>query len=421
LGSPLRLLASTALLAVGLAASAIPTHGQGPVETPGIGLPLEPPGDRPTEPVQTPRPGLPFFLPLKPGVSGPAGFYLIPSLSLSAEYDDNLFSVSSGRKSDFITRISPGLEAAYRSASTTLRARYSDDAELYLDNSELNSASARQRWALDVRHLPTARSMVALEAMYTETDTPAELRPEAQVETPRQSATLFRIAPSASYQLGPRTSADGLYSYEHTTGSEGVTNDTHHGRLGLSRELTPVDTGAIAYALRVFQSDEEDSGTVISHAVTLRLTHRFGPNTLVTLEAGPRFSEGTIEPEVSAFLAHRFRWATVSIAYARSQTTLIGEAGPMTTESLSTTVGFEPFRKLQISLGSFLGRTSGGENGGSDETAVLGLSATAIYPLTTWMSLRAAYRFAVQDEDSGTIRHNIFTLGVDVSYPFRVY
>jgi hypothetical protein len=419
LGSPLRRLASTTLFAVGLAASAIPTGGQPLLEPPGIGLPAEPPGERPTEAVQTPRPGLPFFEPLRPGVSGPAGFYLIPSLSLSVEYDDNVFAVSSGRKADLVTRISPGLEAAYRSASTTLRARYGNDAELYADNSELDNASARQRWALDVQHVPTARSVVALEAVYTETDTPTELRPEVQVETGRQSATLFRIAPSASYQLGPRTSADALYSYEHTTSSDAVTNDTHQARFALSRRLTAVDTGSIAYGLRVFASD--DAGSVTAHVVTLRLAHEFGPNTVVTLEAGPRFSEGAVDPEVSASLARRFRWATVSLAYARSQTTLIGEAGPVTTESLLATVGFEPFRNLQVSLGSFLGRTSGSGDGEAGDTAVVGLNATASYPLTTWMSLRAAYRFSFQDQDPGTIRHNIFTLSLDVSYPFRVY
>ena len=42
--------------------------------------------------------------------SAQAGWSLIPSFSLAEEFDDNVFVTSTAKKSDFITRFTPGID-----------------------------------------------------------------------------------------------------------------------------------------------------------------------------------------------------------------------------------------------------------------------------------------------------------------------
>jgi hypothetical protein len=53
-----------------------------------------------------------------------AGWYLTPRLSLAEEYQSNVFGTSSNEKSDFVTRMAPGLTFGY----------FSDPLELWLSS-----------------------------------------------------------------------------------------------------------------------------------------------------------------------------------------------------------------------------------------------------------------------------------------------
>ncbi len=43
------------------------------------------------------------------------GYFVVPSVTVDAVYDDNLFYASEDKQSDFITRVSPVLEVGHES------------------------------------------------------------------------------------------------------------------------------------------------------------------------------------------------------------------------------------------------------------------------------------------------------------------
>ena len=67
------------------------------------------------------------------------------SLIASEEFDANGFSRSSNRESDFISRLSAGLKAAYQSKPFTLLATGGLDAEYFAEHPELSGGANRKR------------------------------------------------------------------------------------------------------------------------------------------------------------------------------------------------------------------------------------------------------------------------------------
>ncbi len=66
-----------------------------------------------------------------------------PSLSLSEEYNDNLFLTRSDRISDFISYVSPGIDLSAKSINSELRLSYSPTFSFYGSHNELNDTAHR--------------------------------------------------------------------------------------------------------------------------------------------------------------------------------------------------------------------------------------------------------------------------------------
>jgi hypothetical protein len=365
---------------------------------------------------------------LPAGAWAQAGWYATPSITLAEEFDDNVFVQSGNRQSDFITRISPGLKVGYASVPLTLLGSYGFDAEKFAEHPDLDGPMNRQRADLEFRYLPTVPLTLGFAASYLKTETPSELNQVSGIQTGRATATTIRASPSVAYTFDLLTSSRAGYTYTRSTVSDAATNTTHEGDLRLTRRLTDTDTGNVAYTLRVFESDTEDAtgaqttgdgeDRTVSHAVTLGWDHRFSLRTAVGLYGGPRFSEGTVSPEVGARFDHAWSQARITVAYARTQTTVAGDAGTVTTESLTALLSATPLRELTLSLGPSVSKSS--SDTGSD-TRVYGVTASATYQLLKWLSATAAYRFTRQEDGSTVVPHSVVTLGLTVIYPFRLY
>jgi len=372
-----------------------------------------------------------------------AGWYVIPSFQVTEEFDDNVSGSTSGRRSDFISRFSPGLQAGYRSEPLTLLASTSFDAEVFANNPQQNDAMSGKHAGMNLNYLGIRPLTLALAVAYTETRSlstltailtpavpanttlagPANTTPAVPANTlefGRQRVTLLSASPSIAYQFTPLTSGTSGYSYTQTTLEGGTTNTGHQGRLGLSHQFTPLDSGTFDYGLNVFE-DSTSSTTTISHALTLGWTRQLTPQTTASVRGGPRFSGGTVSPEFSALLAHEFRMfdqrPKASLGYSRSEGFVIGQAGSVKIESVTGSIGFEPLRLLQVSLGASLTRLSGGT--GSDTTSY-GATAGASYQILRWLTARASYHFNLQDQNTDDIRHNVFSLSLNASYPIRI-
>jgi len=355
-------------------------------------------------------------LAVTPAVSwAQAGWYIIPSLSLTEEFDDNVFSGSSNRVSDFITRGSPGLSAGYRSEPLTLLVSSGFDAEFFEENRELSNVGDRWRSDVEFQYRPTRTLTLGVRADFAQTVTPTELSPQTGIELGRQQTTLWDVSPSLSYRFTPSTSGDASYLHRRSI-TESLTNVTQEARLRLSHLLTPRDTGTLGYTLRQIETDAASADR--SHAMTIGWTSRLSATTTLSLEAGPRVSEsdGTLGAEAAASLERRLKLGAVSVAYTRSETAIIGRAGTAQFDNLSGSLRLEPRRSLRLNFGALVSEIA--EEGVRD-TTVYGLSASVEYQITKWLSARATYRFSRQEQGSFTIPHNIFSIGLDVRHPVR--
>ena len=192
-------------------------------------------------------------------------------------------------------------------------------------------------------------------------------------------------------------------------------------KLGYARQLTPLDTGFINYRLHVFEN--QGGPTTITNTPTLGWKRQLTPNTVLTLEGGPRFVSGgpsfvddTVEPEAHASLEHSFKLAKVALEYHRTEAIVVGQPGKVELESLTGSFEIEPVRLLKLRFQPGYYRTFGGE----DPTAtVYGFLLGALYPIKSWLTARLDYRFAYQKQADTTLPHNIVTLSLDFVYPVR--
>lgn len=352
-----------------------------------------------------------WFLVTPLPASAQAGWYYIPSLRLTEEFDDNLFSTASP-SADFITRLTSGLKVGYRSIPLTLLLTSSTDGELFANHPELDGLN-RSQIGLESEWIPGQPLTLRLSALFTKTQTPAELSPSLGLELGRRDSTQLTVAPSLSYKLDQRTTADVAYSYLHSE-SEGVASTTHEPRLRLGYGLTHADVGTATYA---FRSIESSDSIEQSHIVLLGWTRRLSSLTSFTLEAGPRFSAASVDAEASASLSHRlYRFVDMAVGYSHSSSAIVGQSGSSSTQTIVGQVSMEPLRSLRVAVGALVGEVS---TGGTD-TQTQGVDIAASYRLTKWLSAVARYRFIHSSTRGTEIFHNIGSISLEATYTTRV-
>jgi hypothetical protein len=355
-----------------------------------------------------------------------AGFYVTPSLSVAEVYDDNVFITASRREQDLISRVSPAIQLGYQSTPLTLLGSYSSDAEVFIDHPELSRAFQRQQASINVRYLPTAVLTLSLASAYAYTQTPRDINEPTGIETGRGPARSYSLAPSINYQFDPLTAGTGGYSFTKSEQSAGVAGDAHTVNMGLSRRLTQWDAGDIGYTFRFFSFDGDNTTT--SHAFTLGWIRQLTPLTSITLRGGPRFSESSVDAEASASLSRQIDRGQLSLNYTRSQNVVAGLAGAVTTDSVSATIAYQLAQFLQVTAAPRFSRSVRGNL----ETRVYGVGLNATYQLNRWLSLQGSYQFSLQQGDlvsttvvdrrgNEEIYHNILSLGLAMTYPYRVY
>ena len=360
------------------------------------------------------------------------GYYLTPSLSIAEVYDDNLFYTPSPRTHDFFTRISPGLKAGYQSAPLTVEGSYAFDSEVYSQHSELTTPLVRQRGLIELKATPAQVLTLSLPVSYFQSRTPTELNLTSGLAVGRVRAERYTTNPGFTYRFDPLTTAKGDYTYSKdllaagiTTG--GITIDTHIVNLALDRRLSPRDTVGPGYLGRRY----EFSGfpALTSHAFTLGWSHELTPLTTFTLRGGPRLTEGTVDrlPEASASIRHTLKNGELSLSYASTLTTVIGQAAAAMAQGITGKATTELLPRLVLSAGPAIYKVS------SDafKATVYSVILEASHQLTKTLALQASYQYSFQrgsfnpltgpaGPTNVDILHNIFLIRLTVTYPARV-
>ncbi|MBI2360787.1 MAG: hypothetical protein HYV04_18100 [Deltaproteobacteria bacterium] len=376
-------------------------------------------------------------------VRGQEGFYATPSFSLTEIYDDNIFSAVSGRKGDFITRLSPGILAGYESAPLTILGEYTFDGELFAHRTDLNKAFARQKAALDFRYLPVRLLTLALKGEFIETVTPTQLNliaglppgaspppgtppPRTGVALARERARHFLVDPSVAYRFTPFITGNVGYTFIEET-VRGTTTDGHIGKLGAEYRHTRLDTGSLEYFVRTFLFNKKNESRF--HTILPGWTHDFTPQTSATLKAGPRFSErGGADVDVAAEVRHRmFRQGDAVLSYTRTTTAAIASSGASTTDNVGLLFRYRPWEHVELTFSPNYYHTKLVSNTAN----VYSVKFDASYDITRWLSAIASYEhrfekgilpgFGTPARPSAEVVNNIFVLGLTTKFRTRVY
>lgn len=347
------------------------------------------------------------------------GFLLTPSLSATEVYDDNIFFSATGEREDFVSRVSPSLEVGYRSTPVTLEARHTFDVERYARNPALDSSDARRHSTADIEYRPTRLLTLEADASHTETRRPGELTGDTGLELGRARAARDSTGLSLSYRLGPRTDVSMSYEFMRDDLAGGIETDTHTATLRMERRISPRGTTSLGYTQRRFLFDGED--TTISRVATLGWTYDLTRRTSLSLIGGPRSTDGSVEPEISATVTHVLERGELSATYARSRSTVIGRADTVATERLAAAAAYSLSPALELRAAPSLAISTSD----AAQAEVYSMDLEASYRMSRNMSLTGAYRFRTQQGGLDTpgdqeIVRNVVLLGITFSYPWRI-
>lgn len=374
-----------------------------------------------------------------PGTVGPPGLYLSPTISIEEEFNDNIFSASTGRQWDFITRFTPGLKLAYRSEPLTLEAGYVFSSELYARNSELNDVVARQLATGSVRYLPTRLLRLGLAASYLKTNDVntflPQFSPGTQRQIGRQTAEGIDASASIAYQFTPRLSGEATYTWTRREVEDGARDTSNTGTLDATYLVTPVDTllGTVGFGFFDTTGNADSTSQAITTAdvtsqyATAGWTRRFAPNLEGTARLGARVSETpavNVSPEAALTLNHTRGIVLYSLSYAHTAAPSLGEAGLFKVDAVAGTVTWQILRTLRTVIGATVARSDPMGSSSTRTTATAyGVTVGVTYQVTRWASVRAGYVFYYQDVErqANNIMRNVFTVGVDLGAGLRMY
>jgi hypothetical protein len=359
------------------------------------------------------------------------GYYVVPSVSVEAVYDDNLFFASEGERSDFITRVSPALEVGHEGRNLTWNGRVGVDAEAYARETELNSADVRQVAGAEVEYLPTNRLTLSAAADYMKTDTPLDLSiipggaiPGLLVGRAEAERTTLRSA--ASYRMTALTRGTVAFTQSNEQLDGVAETDTSVAEAWIDQRLSEVNTLSYGYIHRRYEF-EDTSGLSLANGADqdtdipwIGLAHQYDERTLISARAGPRLNGSSNDAYVQASLQYRLTDGELLLNYERDETTLLGVSGNLELEAIYATIRRQFGTQLEVQFSPGYAEVS--QAGFS--TDIYSASVGAVYKIDESISLTASYDYNLQEvhpAGGGTneVSRNVIMVGARFTYPRR--
>lgn len=351
---------------------------------------------RPTDPQQ-------LQMPLR------APLTLLPSITVSEEFNDNVLLSNRDRRWDFITGITPALNVIYESATYRLAAGYNFTAEMYARDPDRNAAFNRQNFNLDTLWRPTEQLTLTLtDAFAFSTDT--NVLSAEGVSTGRDRAWSNSLGGGVAYRIDTFTTVRGGASYtvQRFNADELQDSDVYRIDVGLDRALTRLLTGTVAYQFAYFDIDNEPK--TWTHTPRLGFSYRVTETITVAASGGPSFeiknghAGDRVTPAVTASYTQRMTFGSIGANFDRQVSTAGGLGGTTDNTSFGFSVDVTTLaRGLTL---SFAPRYSIVESPDSNRVDIHSITVplTATYRLTAWLAAVARYQFYQQRSDS-TVRN----------------
>src|SRR2546427_9758846 len=427
---------------VGIAICLMASHARGQEPPPGRPAEQPPPVTEPAPGFQRPPVGayplelLGLLAP--PAQRGPVT--LTPSISVSEEYNDNLFFNNQDRQRDFITGFSPTITLFVNRPSYQVNGGYSFTAELYERESRLNNALNRQNFFGTGLYRATPRLTLTASETYA-VNRSTNLVASQGFATGRQESLSNTFGPGLTYQMTPGTSlslgatygllrfkgavTDGAGTAGAGTASAGTASDsdTYGVQSTLAHELTPRLTGTIGYGFTYLTVQGQENST--THPPTLGGSYRLTPTLTGSVSGGPAITElggeTFVSPAVTASLVQGLAFGSASARYARSVSAAGGFGGTTDAQSISGTLTLPTLRRgLLVVLDTSYSTAESVSSRQTDQVDVkaLTLNLAVTYQITAFASVFGGYTFFQQrtggsssvhtDADQNRVRKNVY-------------
>ena len=268
----------------------------------------------------------------------------IPSLSLGAVYDDNVFARVEGSAGQML-QLRPSFETNWESPTLTWLGLYSFDAQRS-NFSDLNTFDARRHALTDLKVRTSPFTTLGIAARYDRSETPGDLDMDTGVLGERRQAERWQVNPTFFRRLGQRGTMTGGYDFITENLLEGDSGTLHTGRFGLGRDITTRTSVTGSYLGRYFLDGFEDH---TSHAVLFGWHRELGPGTRFTVQAGPRStSYRGLAPEVSVGYGRTTPYVRIALDYWHGETIVLGIRGPVAADSASARVNWPLTRTIEF-------------------------------------------------------------------------
>jgi len=344
------------------------------------------------------------------------------SVSATQIYDGNLFATPASRapQADLISRIGPAFEAGYLSPPFAIDARYEIQAERYLDHPDLDANAAHQDATLAVRYRPMPRFTLRADAAYIATQTPAQfnvgsqLNIGSQLGVGRTPAERVTMAATGTYEWSKVTTATLEYAFGRDALIGSAPSVLHRSRLGVRRKAGLRNIYRADYEIREVQFGH--LAWLPSQVITAGWAHAITQRTGFEIAIGPRLTDGTIRPEVSAQLRRALSRGEVSLGYWRTELTAIGERGAIDVHRVAAGITYRPARRINLTATPAYSRSARGRQ----QVPVYTLDLESMMTATRSLSLVGWARIGRQEGTLSGLRDTIpyRTLGVKLMIAF---
>ena len=149
------------------------------------------------------------------------------------------------------------------------------------------------------------------------------------------------------------------YTFSQDRLEQGVPTSSSSAAAGLARRLSRRHTGRVEDTLRqfAFASDDLRRSHTVSVGWTAEVTRGFS----ISAAGGPRVGDGALAPELSTSLTYHNARTDLVLAYARTETTLIGLPGTVDTDTISIAAGYGLPHGMRFRVAPAVMKTSRGD------------------------------------------------------------
>jgi hypothetical protein len=242
----------------------------------------------------------------------------------------------------------------------TVTGRCTFAVERFARHAELSAMGARQHGIIGWQYRPTPRLALSVAGELLRTRTPGELNVESGLAFARERAQRTMAQSSLTRQFTPVTAGTLEYSWTQDRLARGFEAEMHAAAASTVRRLSLRDSVDVRYGFRQFRfaSDGTARAPVISHSLSVGWMHAITRRIRLAIGGGPRMTGNAFGPELAASVEATLKSVDLSVAYARTQTTVIGVEGAADIQNLMATAAWTPRRSLQVRMSPSLFRNA---------------------------------------------------------------